>query len=75
MSFQIIYLIKSPKNIKHAEYISKKKKKKKKERKKEKENKTVMTLWLAGSIIKTCRNFRNIACKYVNYKCMLNENT
>ena len=68
MSFQIIYLIKSPKNIKHAEYISKKTKKKKTKKK----NKTVMTLWLAGSIIK---NFRNIACKYVNYKCMLNENT
>ena len=38
MSFQIIYLIKSPKNIKHAEYISKKKKKKK-ERKKERKRK------------------------------------
>ena len=71
MSFHIIYLIKSPKNIKHAEYISKKTKKTKKQKK----NKTVMTLWLAGSIIKTCGNFRNIVCKYVNYKCMLNENT
>ena len=71
MSFQIIYLIKSPKNIKHAEYISEKNKKTKNKKK----NKTVMTLWLAGSIIKTCGNFRNIACKYVNYKCMLNENT
>ena len=70
MYFQIIYLIKSPKNIKHAEYISKKTKNKKKQK-----NKTVMTLWLAGSIIKTCGNFRNIVCKYVNYKCMLNENT
>ena len=71
MSFQIIYLIKSPKNIKHAEYISEKNKKTKNKKK----NKTVMTLWLAGSIIKTCGNFRNIVCKYVNYKCMLNENT
>ena len=33
MSFQIIYLIKSPKNIKHAEYISKKNKKKKTKKK------------------------------------------
>ena len=48
---------------------------KKKTKKKQKKNKTVMTLWLAGSIIKTCGNFRNIACKYVNYKCILNENT